>query len=270
MEASYGILGAVLAILAVQHFPLSQFMSAGWTTLDLAGHAVDLFAPDERRTDVALLILPDHGSRAADSVSLTAALDRARVAALAPHGRGCWWLDRVEPGFDAEMTPIAFLTDHVLPLIAQGFEVRPPGVKLLGWGVGGQGVLQLAYRRPRDFPAVAAVDPAVDFHELHGRGTAIDELFPTREAARQQTATLRMQGVGWPRRQLIVADPQGFWFEGAERLWMKLRSIGVPVETEFTATAGGGPTQFFEAQAGRAVQFLTTERATLPVIRPGE
>jgi len=245
-------------------------MHASWITLDLAGHEVDLFVPAERRTDIALLVLPDQGARAAESEALTAALDRARVAAVAPHGDGCWWLDRVEPAFDAETTPLAFLNDHVLPLIAERFVVGPPGVKLLGWGVGGQGVLQLAYRRPREFPAVVAIDPAVDFHELHGRGTAIDGLFPTREAARQQTATLRMQGVGWPRRQLLVADPQGFWFEGAERLWMKLRSIGVPVESEFAATAGGDAARFFEAQAGRVVAFLTTERATLPVIGAGE
>lgn len=243
-------------------------MPDSWTTIELAGHAVDLFTPVAPRPDIALLILPDHDSRAAESDALTSALDRAGVAAVAPHGDGCWWLDQIEPAFDAELPPLRFLTDHVLPLIEHQFGVCPPSVRLLGGGAGGQGVLQLAYRRPGDFPVVAAINPAIDFHELHGLGTPIDVLFPTREAARQQTATLRMQGVGWPRRQLIVADPHDFWFEGAERLNMKLRSMGVPVESDFTGTARGDGRLFFEQQAARAVEFLLTERATLPVIRP--
>ncbi len=241
-------------------------MNSSWTTLDLAGHAVDLFAPGEPRTDLALLILPDHGSRAIQSEALTAALGRAGVAAVAPHGDGCWWLDRIEPSFDAKVTPLAFLTEHVVPLIGERFGVRPPVIGLLGWGAGGQGVMQLAYRRPREFPSLAAVDPAIDFHELHGRGTPLDDLFPTREAARQQTALLRMQGVGWPRRQWIAADPQGVWFEGAEKLHMKLRSIGIPLQADFTQSAAGDGRSFFESQAARAVTFLTTERASLPVI----
>ncbi|MGC1272544.1 MAG: hypothetical protein WBC44_02465, partial [Planctomycetaceae bacterium] len=141
-------------------------------------------------------------------------------------------------------------------------------VKLLGWGAGGQGVLQLAYRRPREFPVVAAVNPAIDFHELHGSGTSIDDLFPTCEAARQQTAILRMQGVGWPRRQLLLADRRNFWFNGADRLDMKLRSMGIPLESDFTATTDGDGRRFFERHVARAVEFLVTERVTLPVMRP--
>lgn len=243
-------------------------MPGTWDTIELAGHALDFFTPAEPRAGIVLLVLPDHDSDAPGSDALTSALDRANVAAVAPRGDGCWWLDMVEPAFDAELPPLRFLTDRVLPLIEQRFGVRPPGIRLLGWGAGGQGVLQLAYRRPRDFPAVAAIDPAIDFHELHGRRTVIDDLFPTREAARQQTAILRMQGIGWPRRQLIVADPHGFWFEGAERLEMKLRSIGVPAASDFTQTARGDGRRFFEQQAARAVDFLLSERVSLPVIWP--
>jgi S-formylglutathione hydrolase len=241
-------------------------MTDRWETTDLAGHAVDVFTPVERRLEIALLVLPDQGARASASAGLADALRRAAVPAVAPHGDGCWWLDRVEPDFDPVLPPLRLLTEHVLPLLEERFAVRPPGVKLLGWGTGGQGVFQLAYRRPRDFPAVAAIDPAVDFHELHGRGTSIDRLFPNREAARQQTAILRLHPAAWPRRMMILADSQGFWFEGAERLDMKLRSMGIPVESEFTRAAAGP--RFFEENARRAVEFLTTERATLPVIRP--
>jgi hypothetical protein len=244
-------------------------MAGHWESLERAGHAVDVFAPDEPRGDAALLVLPDQGARAAEVDPLTAALGWFRVPAIAPAGEGCWWLDRVEPAFDPALPPLQFLTEQVVPAIAGRFGVAPPNVKLLGWGAGGQGVLQLAYRRPREYPALAAIDPAIDFHGLYGRGTVIDELFASREAARQATAILRMQGVGWPRRQLIVADRQGFWFEGAERLEMKLRSMGIPVEADFTNSAGGDGRRFVEEHAGRAIEFLLTERATLPVVGPG-
>lgn len=243
-------------------------MTDRWYTIDLSGHAVDLFTPAERRPEIALLVLPDQGARTSESTALSDALGRAALPAVAPHGDGCWWLDRVEPDFDPAMPPLRFLNECVLPLVEERFAVQPPGVKLLGWGTGGQGVFQLAYRRPRDFPSVAAIDPAIDFHDLHGRGTSIDRLFPNREAARQQTATLRLHPAAWPRRMMILADPQGFWFEGTERLDMKLRSMGIPVESDFTRTAAGDGARFFEENVRRAVEFLTTERATLPVIRP--
>lgn len=240
-----------------------------WTTIDLAGHAVDLFEPVERRADAAILFLPEAGRCAAGSDALTAALNRAAVAAVAPRGENCWWLDRIEPEFDSHVTPLAFLAERILPLFEERFGVIPPAAKLLGRGVGGQGILQLAFRRPRDFPSVAAIDPAIDFHELHGRGTTIDLLFEDRESARQETALLRLHPAGWPRRMLLMADPAGFWFEGADRLAMKLRSMGIPLESDLAQTANGDGSQFFESQVGRAVEFLLTEKKTLPVIPRG-
>ena len=63
---------------------------------------------------------------------------------------------------------------------------------LTGISMGGQGVLQLAYRHPRTFPVVAALAPAIDFHQWYGRGLPLDEMFDSREAARQATALLQI------------------------------------------------------------------------------
>jgi pimeloyl-ACP methyl ester carboxylesterase len=241
-------------------------MPAHWKTIELAGHAVEVLAPGETRAAIGLLVLPDQGGRASHSEALTAALVQRGVLAVAPHGDRTWWLDLTEPAFDAALSPLQFLTGHVVPWIEERFDIATPHLRLLGWGVGGQGVLQLAYRRPRDYPAVAAIDPAIDFHELHGHDEVITALFPNREAARQQTAILRMQGLGWPRRQLLMADPAGFWFDGVDRLDMKLRSMGIPVEVDFEQTANGDGRRFFEQHAERAVAFLCSERATLPVL----
>lgn len=241
-------------------------MTSYWDTTDLVGHAVDFFMPPSPRDDAVLLYLPGPGERASNSAALTDALRRFRLPTVSPDGDGTWWLDLVEPTFDASLPALRFLIDHVVAFIEERFGVQPPAIRLLGREDGGQGVLQLAYRRPREFPAVAAINPAIDFHELHGRGMPLDDLFPTREAARQQTAILRMQGVGWPRRQLLIADRQSFWFDGVDRLEMKLRSMGIPLESDFTATTDGDAGRFFEQHVARAVEFLLTERANLPVI----
>ena len=245
-------------------------MAGSWETVELAGHAVDIFTPTELRPDVALVFLPDQTQRPDLVPEFAAALERHGVPAVCPNGDDCWWLDKVEPRFDPATPPISFLADAVLPYVAERFKVSPPNVKLLGCGTGGQGAYQFAFKRPREFPAVAAIDPALDFHEIHGRGTALDDLFPDREAARQATATLRMHPAAWPRRMLLIADPQGFWFDGAERLWLKLRSSGIPVETEFADTAGGDPAAFFARHVGRAVTYLLGPSASLPVIARDE
>ncbi|MBA3315635.1 MAG: alpha/beta hydrolase-fold protein [Planctomycetota bacterium] len=243
-------------------------MAANWNTAELAGHTIEVFAPEQPKADVTLLILPDFGERVSASAELMSVLAERQLPAVAPAGESCWWLDRPEPAFDDEMTAIGYLIEHVVPFIEQRFGVRPPGVKLLGRGVGGQGVLQLAFRRPKDFPAVATIDPAIDFHELHGRGTVIDELFPNREAARQQTALLRLHPAGWPRRMRLIADRQGFWFGGADKLEMKLKSMGIPIDTTFEESGDGDGAHFFEMHVASAVAFLLTERIALPVVPP--
>jgi hypothetical protein len=240
-------------------------MSGRWETTRLAGHAVDVFTPETARDDAVLLYLPAADERASHRKSLIEALSQFPLPAVSPAVSGTWWLDLVEPAFDAALPALRWLTDHVVPFIDKTFGVRPPAVRLLGCEVGGQGVLQLAYRRPREFPVVAAIDPAIDFHELFGSGTPLDELFATREAARQQTALLRMQGVGWPRRQLLLADRRNAWFDGADRLDMKLRSMGIPLTSDFSTSSAGDGTAFFDRHVARAVEFLVNDR-TLPVV----
>ena len=67
-----------------------------------------------------------------------------------------------------------------------------------GVGIGGQAAVRLALRHPGRFPVAAAIDAAFDFHDLHGRGSALDDLFPTRERARQDTAVLHVDPCWWP------------------------------------------------------------------------
>ncbi|MGH7200003.1 MAG: alpha/beta hydrolase-fold protein, partial [Planctomycetaceae bacterium] len=84
-----------------------------------------------------------------------------------------------------------------------------------------------------------------------------DEMFPNREAARQQTAILQVHPLNWPRHQLLTCDPaDAVWFEGAERLGMKLSSTGIPFESDFETTHGGHSWEYFNHMAPRAIGFV--------------
>ena len=231
----------------------------GWSQVEIAGKTADVYEPhqpgDHGRT---VLHLHGHGlTTLRDNAVWSAELERHGLRCVCPHGQRSWWLDVVCPEFDERLTPLVFLREHVVPWIADRWGTRPPGIGLSGVSMGGQGALQLAYRYPREFPVVAAIAPAVDFQNWHGRGLPLDDMFPTREAARQQTAILQVHPLNWPRHQLLVCDPADVeWFESAERLTMKLRSIGVAFEADLETSAGGHTWDYFNTMAGRVIGFI--------------
>lgn len=231
----------------------------GWNRVEIAGKPADVYEPSRpAEHSPVVLHLHGHGGRTlAGNPAFTAEFERHGVRAVCPHGGRSWWLDIVCPEFDPEITPLQYLTRSVVPFIAECWGTRPPMIGLTGNSMGGQGVLQLAYRRPRKFPVVAALSPAVDFHNWHGQGLPLDEMFPDREAARQRTVTLELHPLNWPRHQLLVCDPtDDDWFEGAERLAMKLRSMGIPFESDFATRAGGHSWDYFNHMAEPVVSFV--------------
>lgn len=229
-----------------------------WTTVTIAGKRADVFEPREPVEGRAVLHLHGHGLETLkDNPIFSAALDRHGLRTVCPHGERSWWTDVVCREFDPQVAPLQFLREQVLPFIDRRFDARPPRVGLTGISMGGQGALQLAYRFPREFPVVAAISPAVDFHNWHGRGLPLDEMFPNREAARQATAILQVHPLNPPRHQLIVCDPaDAEWFESAERLTMKLSSMGLPFEVDLQTSAGGHSWDYFNHMAERAVTFV--------------
>lgn len=236
-----------------------------WNEITLADCPLDIFDPPDPVPGTALLILPEWGQHAHEEPILTEELEHRRLRAIAPFGM-TWWLDQIEPSFSADITPLELIGSHVIPWIETEWGVEPPRIRLLGWGVGGQGVLQWAFRHPHDFPHLASIDAAIDFHELHGGDPFITELFPNREAARQQTALLRLHPAGWPRRMLLLADSSGYWFDSVDRLEMKLRSTGIPVDAIHYPTEH--PTKIADqADALRvALDHLGRESLELPLV----
>src|SRR5207249_1773086 len=107
----------------------------------------------------------------ADQPIFTRLFDELHLACLVPRGRRCWWTDRPCSEFDPVLTPERFVLDRVAPFCAERWALAPRSIGLLGIGMGGQGVLRLAFKHPSTFPAVAAIAPAIECHELYGHGT---------------------------------------------------------------------------------------------------
>jgi hypothetical protein len=229
----------------------------GWTTIDLAGKPADLFVPDGSRPQHSALFLHGYdGMTLRDNPVYTVELERHSLRVLCPHGDRCWWTDVVAPSFDSELSPIEFLIREV-PKFSS-----PENDEFQAWGVfgvemGGQGALQMAYRKSRLFPVVAAISPKVDFEEWYGHGTSLDDIFPNREAARQATAILQIHPLDWPRHQLLLCDPADIYCrDGVATLASKLSSSGIPFEEDFRSSHGGYGWDYANAMAGRVTRFL--------------
>jgi pimeloyl-ACP methyl ester carboxylesterase len=156
----------------------------------------------------------------------------ARFAVVAPAPDPRWWALSSEP--------------DLLALAADGRKWAVAGV-----GMGGQAAVRLGLRHPGRFPVAAAIDAAFDFHDLHGRGTPLDDLFPSRERARQDTAVLHLDPFRWPQLW-FAADPAGPWHRGADRLHEKLAAYGVPHTADLDTT---GP-EYVAKQLPALVAFV--------------
>jgi S-formylglutathione hydrolase FrmB len=237
----------------------NSIMPGMWRQVEIAGKPVDIYEPCQSAHEPGvILFLHGHGEeRLAHNPAFTAEFDRYGLRVVCPEGKRSWWLDRISAEFDPEITPMEYLRNAVVPFIEQRWNVKPPAVALLGVSMGGQGVLQLAYRDARRFPVVAAMAPAIDFHRVYGQGLPLDQMFASAEEARQETVILKIHPLNWPKHQLLVCDPQdAHWFESSERLSLKLHSSGIPFESDFKTPQGGHSWTYFNHMAPKVVEFL--------------
>lgn len=231
-----------------------------WTTTSLDGRRVDVFKPCiELSPQAVVLFLHGHGRVLLnENLVFSRLLQKYQLAAVCPDGGCSWWLDVVCPEFHPEQTPQRWLVEAVVPFIEQQFGIQPPQIALLGVSMGGQGVLQLAFRHASKFPIVAAIAPAVDFNQLYGSGIPLDSMFPDAESARQATVVLNLHPLAWPRHQFFCCDPADTeWFDGAARLGMKLSSSGILHERDLQTTGGGHSWDYFNLMAGPAFKHIS-------------
>ena len=211
-----------------------------------------------------------HLQRLQDKTPFMEAFDQHGLPVIAPHTQRSWWTDRICAEFDPELTAEAHVLDNVVPFIRQRWQLAEGGIGLLGTSMGGQGALRLAYKRPSIFPVVAAISPAIDYQLRFEEG---DETLPLMyrdaEQARQDTALLHIHPLNWPRHQFFCCDPNDYpWFVSAERLRMKLGSLGVPFECDLETTGGGHGFEYYNQMAEKTVGFLVNrlekERLRVP------
>lgn len=243
-----------------------------WENAAIGGHPCDVYLPPSHPAGgpVLLYLHGVHLNRLLDKPAFVAEFDRYQIPVVAPFTGRSWWTDRICGEFDPQVSAERHLLDRVLPFIKNRFGVEPPKVGLLGTSMGGQGALRLAYKYPNLFPVVAAISPAIDYHLRMREG---DETLPLMydddEQARQDTALLHIHPLNWPRHQFFCCDPvDERWWNSADRLRMKLWSLGVPHECDLETTGGGHGFEYYSKQAGRAVGFLVErlERERLRVV----
>ncbi len=201
----------------------------GWNDETINGHPVATFTPAGAIGTVMVLD--------SDPGPWTAALATHRLTAVAPRTE-CWWSDRPEAGFEELGSPERFLLERVLAV----HRIQA----IAGVGIGGQAALRLAFKYPDHFPIAASSNGAIDFHEIYGQGTSLDTLYRSREAARQDTATLHVRSGPNAPELWFACSPESEWFRGNDRLHEKLNAIGVA----HTSDLESSPTNGFDAMMG--------------------
>lgn len=231
-----------------------------WTTVTINNHPADLFLPT-RRNEHGFVLLYLHGvhlNRLHDQQPFIDEFERHGLPVLAPFTQRSWWTDKICREFDPKITAERHVLDHVLPYLAAELNARTPQIGLFGTSMGGQGALRFAYKYPGAFPVVAGISPAIDYHKRYNEGDeTIPQMYPDPEAARQDTALLHIHPLNWPRHQFFCCDPEDYrWWESADRLRMKLWSLGVPHVCDLETSGGGHGFEYYNRMAGRAIGFL--------------
>jgi S-formylglutathione hydrolase len=233
-------------------------MNGTWARAPIRGKPADLYdPPGEARPRFAVLYLHDEDAASLrDRPAFTRLFDELRLGCVCPHGGLSWWAARVCPDFDPALPAERYLLDHVLPFVRERWGIEPPGVGLVGIGMGGQGALRLAFRYPQRFPVVAAMAAAIDYHERYGYGTPLDEMYDSKEQCRQDTAVLHVHPSDYPAHIFFCADPEDDWHRGNDRLHEKLTALGIPHEADLATSGSGHSWAYFDRMAERAVRFV--------------
>ena len=232
-----------------------------WNMRDIAGRACDVFEPSHPADPprVVIYLHGVHQGKLRSHDGFGELFQRHGLACVCPSGARSWWTDRVCSEFHATQSAERHVLDDVLPAIESWYGVRPPNIALFGTSMGGQGALRLAYKHPTTFPVVAGVAPAVDYHLRMERGEdeTLWTMYDSSEQARQDTATLHIHPLNWPRHQFFCCDPEDHdWWDGVDRLRMKLYSLGVPHTCDLESSRGGHGFPYYNHMAEKTIAFL--------------
>ncbi|MDZ4820219.1 MAG: alpha/beta hydrolase-fold protein [Planctomycetota bacterium] len=231
-----------------------------WKRTTVGDHPCDIFEPEKQPVDrFAVLYLHDQPRLAPGDLRIcTPMFEQHGLRVIAPWTGQSWWTDRIWPAFDSAQSIEQYLRTQVLDWIASEWEIRPPAIALLGIGMGGQGALRASFKSPNLFPIVAAISPAIDCYTIWYDDDTLLQVYSDPENARQDSATLHIHPLNWPRNTWLCADPADHdWHESAERLRMKLTALGIPHEQDLETTTGGNREKYLEKMLPGALGFIT-------------
>lgn len=232
----------------------------GWTQVELAGHDCEVYEPP-RPSPHGYVVIYLHGvhlNSLCDQPAFAREFDRHGLRVVCPRAARSWWADKICEEFDPRITAERYVLEQVVGWIEERFSARSPRIALLGTSMGGQGALRMAFKHPRMFPIAAAISPAIDYQTRMEEGDeTLWGMYPDVEAARQDTATLHVHPLNWPRNTWFSCDPADVrWHESAERLRMKLAALGIPHECDLETTGGGHGFEYYNRMAEKAVGFI--------------
>lgn len=233
-----------------------------WSEVPVAGHPCEVYEP-LRPHPHGLVIVYLHGVRLhslREEPEFCRLFDQYGLRVACPRTERSWWVDRICQEFDPQITAERYVVDRLLPFIVERWGSAPPKVGLLGTSMGGQGALRFGFKYPQKFPVVAAISPAIDFQiKVREGDETLGQMYRDVEDARQDTATLHVHPLNWPRNLWFCCDPADVrWHESAERLRMKLSALGVPHEHDLETSAGGHGFPYYRAMAPTALRFLVS------------
>jgi len=234
--------------------------SGNWSEITLAGHTCEIYEPAALNPHgyVAMYLHGVHLNRLHDKPAFVREFDRHGLRVICPRTARSWWTDKICEEFDPAITAERFVLDHVLTWLRDNWQVEPPRIGLWGTSMGGQGALRISYKHPHRFPVVAAISPAIDYqYRLDEDDETLPLMYADREAARQDTATLHIHPLNWPRHQWFCCDPIDLrWHESTDRLRMKLAALGVPHDHDLETSGGGHSFEYYSRMAEKAMGFL--------------
>jgi S-formylglutathione hydrolase len=232
-------------------------MLDGWSRIDIAGKSADVFDPPQKPRFGLLFLHGIGGETLSNDAAYSKELRARNVACICPRGGRCWWLDRQCDEFDPVVTPEKYLLASIVPYFAERWNLRPRALAVAGISMGGQGAIRLAFRHPAVFPVAAGIASAFDFHEVYGEGTPLDQMFDSKEQARQDTALMWIPRHDGPPHVRFCIDPDDHpWHRGNDRLHEKMNALGAAHTHDLETRAGGHSWQYFDAMAEPTIRFV--------------
>ena len=234
-------------------------MNGAWSEIKLAGKTVEIYEPaNVVKSRFGVLFLHPLGLETLRGrPAFTNLFDQLKLGCVCPHVQRSWWVDRVCPEFDPTLTAEKHLVENVAPFVRECWGLGPRALGVFGISMGGQGALRLAFRHPDQFPVCAGISSALDFHELYGAGSPLDDMYDSKEQCRQDTAILHIHPSRWPPHIYFCIDPDdAAWYRGNDRLHEKLTALGIPHTLDLITQAGGHSWQYFDRMAESALRFV--------------